>query len=256
MSDQISFPPLHDPPPGDLAARKHHLLSEIASEPERTLLSPRAFTFPRLRWRLRPIWVAPVVLVAALTLVPIGGASLGTRAVDGISSLWDSPPNQPTLDAAASDAQSVAGSAYYTDAVVNDSANTVDVYLAGAPQSVIDQLQALHPGIYVIHNDAAHPLSELLKLEHSLPLAKLSARGIDVVSAGATPDGYLSVGVRSATDVQSAQAVFDSADGAGVVKVYGGAKPGTVAPLITQLSPSALRHLKVNTGKTKTTTHR
>ena len=63
--------------------------------------------------------------------------------------------------------QSVAGDAYYTAAAVNDSANTVDVYLASAPQSIIDQLQATHPGTYVIHNDATHSLSVLLRLQHA-----------------------------------------------------------------------------------------
>lgn len=242
MTDQIAFPPLHDLSPGELEMRKQHLLSEIAREASE---GKRAVPMPRFRgrrlpqfWVARPILIAPIVLLAALAFVPIGGASLGTRAVDGISSLWDSPPNQPALDAAASDAESVAGSAYYTDAVVDDAANTVDVYLASAPQSIIDQLQSLHPGTYVIHNDAAHPLSELRKLRDSLPLAALSAQGIDVVSAGPTPDGYLKVGVSSATDVQAAQSAFDSADGVGVVKVYGGAKPGGAAPNAGQANQS------------------
>lgn len=245
MTDQIAFPPLHHLSPDELEMRKQHLLTEIAREASEakggvSMASFRGRGWPRLSIA-RPVLVAPLVLVAALALVPIGGASLGGRAVNGITSLWDSPPNQPALDAAASDARSVAGSAYYTDAVVNDTANTVDVYLAEAPQSIIDQLQSLHPGLYVIHNDAAHPLSELRKVQEALPLAALRAAGIHVVSAVPTSDGYLEVGVTSSTNVQAAQSAFDSADGAGIVKVYGGAQAGSVTPDVGQVNPSSSR---------------
>lgn len=176
------------------------------------------------------VGVAACAAVAALAFVPIGGASLGARAVHGISSLWATPANQPALDRAAEDAQAIAGGGYYTDARVDDDANKVDLYLVDAPQSVIEQLEAKHPGTYVIHNDAAHPLSELLKIEHSLPLSSLQSKGIDVVTAGPTPQGYLSVGVSVNSDVQAAQSVLDSIYGPGIIKVFGGAKPGIITP--------------------------
>ncbi|MGH2913253.1 MAG: hypothetical protein ACRDJ3_12345 [Solirubrobacteraceae bacterium] len=230
MTDQIAFPPLHGLSPGELEMRKEHLLSEIGRESERTPLLLTSFLTPLRRSRvalgLRPILVAPIVLLAALALVPIGGASLGARAVDGISSLWGTPVNQPALDVAASDARAVAGTAYYTDAVVNDAANDVDVYLAHAPQSVIDRLQGVHPGSYVIHNDAAHPLSELLELQKSLDLSVLRAQGIDVVSTYPGRDGYLEVGVSK--DVDAAQASLD-AKYPDAIHVYS-TQPATIAP--------------------------
>lgn len=184
--------------------------------------------------------IAVCTAVAALALVPIGGASLGARAVNGISNLWATPPNQPALDRAAEDAQTIAGGGYYTEARVDDAANKVDLYLADAPQSVIDQLEAKHPGTYVIDNDAAHPLSELLKIEHSLPLSSLQSKDIDVVTAAPTPEGYLSVGVSGNSDVLAAQSVLDSMYGPGIIKVFGGAKPGIITPDIVTVRTGQL----------------
>jgi hypothetical protein len=187
--------------------------------------------FSHRRWQVtsgaRAALIAVVVVLVALALVPIGGASLGSRAVDGISSLWETPPNQPALDRAAEDAGNIAGQAYYTDARVNDEANKVDLYLARAPQLVIDELQAKHPGTYVINNDAAHPLSQLLKLQRSISFQALQSKGIDVVESYPTSDGYLKVGVRGKSDVQAAQSALDSMFGAGIIKVFGGAEPMT-----------------------------
>ena len=96
--------------------------------------------------------------------------------------------------------------------------NTVELYLAGAPQSVIDQLEAAHPGIYVIHNDAPHTNATLLKLEADFDEAALRAQGIDVNQWGPTADGYLQVGVTS--DVATAQAKLDQIYGPNVVHVF------------------------------------
>jgi hypothetical protein len=180
--------------------------------------------------------------VAALALVPVGGASLGARAVHSLTNLWGTPANQPALDRAADDAASIA-SGYYTDARVNDGANKVDVYLTDPPQSVIDQLQAKHPGIYAIHTGSAHTLSELLKVEHSLNLVSLQSQGIEVVSAYPSSDGYLKVGVRNESDVQAAQSALDSMFGPGIIKVYGGAEPGVITPdIVTVHGSSNAKH--------------
>lgn len=128
------------------------------------------------------------------------------------------PENQPALDTAASDAQSIAGDSYYAGAAVDDDANTVDVYLASAPESVIDQLNAAHPGVYVIHNDAPSSRSTVLALGKSLDIAELASRGVAVDSWGPTEDGQLQVGVTS--DVAAAQSKFDSMYGTGVIRVY------------------------------------
>ena len=127
------------------------------------------------------------------------------------------PPNQDALDADATDGQRIAGRSYYTGAAVHADTNTVDLYLAAAPQSVIDQLNAAHPGIYVIHDDAPHTSAMLLRLEAGLDDAALRAQGIDATEWGPTVDGYLQVGVTS--DVATAQAKLDEIYGPNVVHV-------------------------------------
>jgi len=209
---EIPLPPLHDLPRAQVELRKRHLLSEITSPQRPSTIG------------LRPLLVAAVVVVAALALVPIGGASLGSRAVDGIGSLWASPPNQPALDRAAEDAENIAGKAYYTEARVDDGANQVDVYMARAPRSVIDQLRTKHPGIYVIHNDAANTWRQMLRVQRSLDFLALQAKGIDIESSAPTSNGYLEVAIRG-HHVRSAQTVLDSRYGAGIIKVVGGAEP-------------------------------
>lgn len=128
------------------------------------------------------------------------------------------PPNQDALDADANYAQRIAGRAYYTGAAVHADTNTVDLYPATAPQSVIDQLNAEHPGIYVIHNDAPHTSAMLLKLEAGLDRSALAAQGIDVNEWGPTVDGYLQVGVTS--DITTAQSKLDEIYGPNVVRVF------------------------------------
>jgi hypothetical protein len=225
-SDPIKLLALANPvEPGSLREVATERVDDLLTALRANHVATHPLRFSRRSSGARSVLIAVVVVVVALALVPIGGASLGSRAVDGISSLWETPPNQPALDRAAEDAGNIAGKAYYTDARVNDEANKVDLYLARAPQSVIDQLQAKHPGTYVINNDAAHPLSELLKLQHSLSFQALQAKGIDAVESYPTSDGYLKVGVRGNSDVQAAQVALDSMFGAGIIKVFGGAEP-------------------------------
>jgi|SRR5579884_1499864 len=214
------------------AVVREALIAEVGAEPADVGQRKGVASIWRAR---RPLLVVPVVAIAALVLVPIGGASLGSRAVSGISSLWSTPTDQPALDAAASDAQVVAGSAYYTNAHVNDAENTVDLYLANAPASVTRKLEALHPGTYVIHNNAAHPLSELLRLERSLPG---QVDGIDIISVHPTSDGFLEVGVKNESDVGAVQSALDSLDGAGIVRVYGGVRPLDLAPAVVHITSS------------------
>jgi len=165
------------------------------------------------------------------------------------------PPNQDALDADASDGQRIAGRGYYTGAAVHADTNTVDLYLADAPQSVIDQLNAKHPGIYVIHNDAPHTSATLLKLEAGFDDAPLRARGIDVTEWGPTVDGYLQVGVTS--DVAAAQATLDQIYGPSVIHVFKSelitsdaaiVRPRPVGFLVGAIrvagGPAGVRHLK------------
>jgi hypothetical protein len=171
---------------------------------------------PHLRL-LRVAVAASLVALVALAAVPIGGASLGSRAINGLSSLWSTTPaNQPALDAAANQARKISGS-YYTSTVIHDDLDKVEVYLVNAPQSIISELQALHPDIYVIHNHARWSLSKLLKLENSLDLGALRSQGVDIVQVGPTSAGYLRVGVSS--DVATAQAKLNEIYGGGIIQV-------------------------------------
>jgi len=90
MTNDYSIPPLRDLPPGRLTQRAQHFHAEI------TRGQQSRFVMPRLQLA-RPVLVALLAAVAALLLVPIGGASLATRAIDGISGIWSpgSPPPAP-----------------------------------------------------------------------------------------------------------------------------------------------------------------
>jgi hypothetical protein len=121
------------------------------------------------------------------------------------------------LDGAASDAQRIAGP-YYTGAVVSDPTNSVTVYLAHAPQSVLDRLRKAEPGTYVIKNDAPRPLSTVMRLQRSFPINALKADGITVSEIEPTVNGYLRVGV--VDHVAEAQAKLDAKYGAGVIRVF------------------------------------
>jgi len=226
--NESSLPPLRDLPLGRLDQRAEHLHSEITGRAE-SRLPLRRFARPRLRVA-RPVLLAVVAAFVALALVPIGGASLAQRAVDGVIILW-SPTDQSALDAAAEDAKSIAGSDYFTGAYINSGANTVDVYLADAPPPVLDELEARHPGTYVIHNDAPNTSATLLRLEAAFDEAPLQAEGIQVTGWEPTVDGYLHVGVTA--DVATAQEILDKIYGPNVIRVY------QSFILVTQSQPSA-----------------
>jgi hypothetical protein len=109
------------------------------------------------------------------------------------------PANQPALDAAADDARAIAGDSYYASAVVDDEANTVTLYLAHAPQGVVDRLNAAHPGIYVIRNTAAFSEAKALALEDAISgrIPAWAAAGVRIGYLRPMLDGHLQVGVRS-----------------------------------------------------------
>jgi hypothetical protein len=129
------------------------------------------------------------------------------------------PANQEALDAAAGYAQRIAGAAHrFTGVEVDDAANQVIVYLTHAPQSVLDRLNAAHPGTYAIHNDAPRTLRTLLRLEHSFNFQILKPEGIKVYSVGPSVDGYLEVGV--SRRVTEAQEKLDRIYGRNVVRAF------------------------------------
>jgi hypothetical protein len=128
------------------------------------------------------------------------------------------PVNEPFLGRCASDARRVAGEAYYTGCRVRADSNTVELYLANAPRQLLDEIEALHPGIYVIHNNAPRTLSELLMLMHSIDLPGLRSQGISVNQIGPRNDGYLWVGVN--TDIAAAQTWFEAEYGPGMFRFF------------------------------------
>ena len=102
------------------------------------------------------------------------------------------------------------------------------LYLANAPQSIIDELNAKHPGTYVINNDAAHPLSELLRLQHEIPFGfdhplQTASGSVNILASDPTSDGHLRVGIEG-HDVQDAQSALDSMYGPEIIEVFGGAQ--------------------------------
>lgn len=131
-------------------------------------------------------------------------------------------PNQHFLHTAADDARRIAGDDYYTGCIVNHpGTRNVTLYLADAPKAVVEELDELHPGVYVIINDAPRSARAVLELSETLDrsvLQDLHDLGIEAVSFGPTPGGYLEVGILSPL-VPMAQATFDAVYGCGVIRV-------------------------------------
>ena len=129
---------------------------------------------------------------------------------------------QEVLDAAADDARRVAGEAHYTGCRVRNESENVELWLFDAPSRVLQELETIRPGVYVIHHDAPRSYAAVLELMDTLrdDLLALSAEGINVVGFGPTHDGYLHVEVMG--DVPTAQARLDSMFGSNVAQVdYG-----------------------------------
>jgi len=124
---------------------------------------------------------------------------------------------ESVLNPAADDARRVAGDAHYTGCRLRQESETVELWMCDAPSQVLQELEAIHPNVYLIHNDAPRTLSELLKLMHSIDLFALRSRGIEVNRIGPETDGYLLVGV--GTDIVAAQAWFEAAYGDDLFRV-------------------------------------
>jgi hypothetical protein len=93
----------------------------------------------------------------------------------------------------------------------------VELWLFNAPEQVLHELEAKHPGIYLIHNDAPRPLTTLDDLRDSFDWAAWKAEGLRVWAVGPTVDGYLNVGVED--DLETAQKKLDATYGENVVRV-------------------------------------
>ena len=124
--------------------------------------------------------------------------------------------NQAHVSAAADDVPPVAGE-YYTGLVNHHHLGTCEVYLANAPESVIDRLRAMHPGVYVIHNDAPRSFSEMEEIIERIDVPALREAAMSIHQIGPTQHGYVRVAVER--DAPAAQAKFDETLGPGVIRV-------------------------------------
>jgi hypothetical protein len=124
------------------------------------------------------------------------------------------------ISTTAADARQVAGPSYYTGCWTHRDTNTLELWFASAPAELLTELEELHPGICLIHNDAPRSEVTLFELRDALPVDRLRAEGIRVVGVGPTHDGYLHVRVMG--DVPTAQARLDAMFGSNVARVeYG-----------------------------------
>lgn len=124
--------------------------------------------------------------------------------------------NQPPVSAAADDVRLVAGE-YYTGLVNHHHLGTCEVYLAKAPESVLSRLRAMHPGVYVIHNDAPRSLGEIEEIIEGIDVPALRGGGMSIHQIGPTQQGYVRVAVER--DAPAAQAKLDEMLGPDVVRV-------------------------------------
>ena len=127
---------------------------------------------------------------------------------------------QTMLGEAAADAKRVVGEAHYTGCRVRQELEKLELWLFHAPPQVLQELQAIRPGVNMIHNDAPRPYRAVLELMDALPVDRLKADGIRIVGYGPTRDGHLHVRVMG--DVPPAQERLDAMYGEDVAQVeYG-----------------------------------
>lgn len=174
-----------------------------------------------------------LLVVALLGLALVAGAQSGIAGGGSATSTDQqaavlTPPNQPALDAAADDARAIAA-VYFTSATVDDQANTVTITLSNAPQSILDQLTAAHPDLYIIDNTGAYSSAYLTDLQNRFEqqLAELATQGVDVTQDGPTPDGHLQVFVRG--EPGDLAATLNAAYGTAAIQVVQDTSPTPVA---------------------------
>jgi hypothetical protein len=124
--------------------------------------------------------------------------------------------NRAYISEASGDVRPVTGD-YYTGLVNHHHLGTCEVYLANAPESVVSQLRAMRPGVYVIHNDAPRSLEEMEAIIERIDMPALREAGMSIHRKGPTQHGYVHVAVEG--DAPSAQATFDDMFGPDVVRV-------------------------------------
>lgn len=124
---------------------------------------------------------------------------------------------QTMLGEAAADARRLVGEAHYTGCRVRQELEQLELWLFNAPSQVLLELEAIRPGVYLVHNDAPRPRAALDELRDSFDWALRRSEGVNANLVGPTEDGYLRVGVLE--DVEGAQRKLDAIYGADVVQV-------------------------------------
>jgi hypothetical protein len=124
---------------------------------------------------------------------------------------------QTMLGEAAADARRLVGEEHYTGCRVRQELEKLELWLFDAPSQVLHELDAIRPGVYLIHNDARRPRTAVDDLRDSFDWAARRCEGINANTVGPTEDGYLRVGVLE--DVQGAQEKLDAIYGRDVVQV-------------------------------------
>jgi hypothetical protein len=124
---------------------------------------------------------------------------------------------EAALHVPAADARRAAGDAYYTGCEMRQELEMVELWLSNAPLQVLQELESMHPGAYLIRNDAPRPETVVFELRDSLDADRLRAEGIRIVRIGPTQEGYLHVAVMG--DVPTAQARLDAILGTDVARV-------------------------------------
>jgi hypothetical protein len=124
---------------------------------------------------------------------------------------------QTTLGEAAAEARKVVGEAHYSGCRVRQELEKLELWLFRAPSQVLQELEAIRPGVYLIHNDAPRPRTALDDLRDSLDVERWKSEGVKINLFGPTEDGYLHVGVED--DVDAAQKKLDAAYGRNAVRV-------------------------------------
>jgi len=137
---------------------------------------------------------------------------------------------QDMLGEAADDATRLVGEAYYTGCRVRQELEKLELWLFDPPASVLEELEAIRPGVYLIHTDAPRSPRTLDDLRDSLDWAAWRAEGVEVHAVGPSEDGYLEVGVEG--DLEAARVKLDAAYGNDVVRVF---ECGPMVPAIVHV---------------------
>jgi hypothetical protein len=133
MNIELPAPTWRALSPARRTLRLQHLRSEIAAQGRLGRRRARRLA-PRARAALV---LAAVVIVGALAVVPIGGASVASRAIDGISALWSSASHPP---ADPESAQNLGEAVSRWNAEASDPAHAPGTPLLGATRDLVTGL--------------------------------------------------------------------------------------------------------------------